>query len=278
MLRNRFQKIIFWMCRNRFKLKADGVETLQWDQDKQMDVWHHRKKKKNNCGNNSRVKNYFLESISKIFVRNISCTKAWEEVWYRWDIYPSLGLNHHTLITVLISSLTPRLPRCVALNIITVAINVNNVSEIIITTGAAAQLKKKKKNLNYSCSFLPGPKTIYTLMQTDGDRDGDTVSVLTLSQQRTYGDVLVLKSHGRPSGRGPVANLQDGPQENSQQALHDELHLLWHHGLLQRGEKTHTHRSTQWKTLYKRRGERNSDANPTRHSDRCDSSHFPPPP
>lgn len=63
-------------------------------------------------------------------------------------------------------------------------------------------------------------------MQTDGDRDGDTVSVLTLSQQRTYGDVLVLKSHGRPSGRGPVANLQDGPQENSQQALHDELHLL----------------------------------------------------
>lgn len=33
------------MCRNRFKLKADGVETLQWDQDKQMDVRHHRKKK-----------------------------------------------------------------------------------------------------------------------------------------------------------------------------------------------------------------------------------------
>lgn len=65
------------MCRNRFKLKADGVETLQWDQDKQMDVRHHRKKKKkNNCGNNSRVKNYFLEYISKIFVRNISCTKA----------------------------------------------------------------------------------------------------------------------------------------------------------------------------------------------------------
>lgn len=117
------------------------------------------RKKKNNCGNNSRVKNYFLESISKIFVRNISCTKAWEEVWYRWDIYPSLGLNHHTLITALISSLTPRLPRCVALNIITVAINVNNVSEIIITTGAAAQLKKnKKKTLITHVHFCLVPK------------------------------------------------------------------------------------------------------------------------
>lgn len=89
---------------------------------------------------------------------------------------------------------------------------------------------------------MPGPKTIYTLMQTETETETQCPCWHVWQQQRTYGDVLVLKSHGRPSGRGPVANLQDGPQENSQQALHDELHLLWHHGLLQRGEKTHTHR------------------------------------
>lgn len=64
------------------------------------------------------------------------------------------------------------------------------------------------------------PRTIYTTRAPTGVK-------------HTYGHVLNLEPHRGAGGLRPVADLQDGPQQNSQQALHDQLHLLRDHRLLQ---------------------------------------------
>lgn len=55
----------------------------------------------------------------------------------------------------------------------------------------------------------------------------------------SYSDILELQPHGRAGGLGPTRDLQDGPEQDIQQAGHDHIYFLQHRLFLGRKKKQH---------------------------------------